>query len=108
MNLGFITYPGYGIPIKDLGTCHAINLCYNFLLTDLLESLHHSPFTIYTMVSYMLSNTHMTDKFLDKEEIEIHDIFSSICKVQKVPHNFFSRIQPNWDINIQPKPLIER
>ena len=24
MNLGFITYPGYGIPIKDLDTYHAL------------------------------------------------------------------------------------
>jgi len=29
-NLGFTTYPGYGIPIRDLDTSHALNLCYNF------------------------------------------------------------------------------
>ena len=64
-NLGFITYPSYGIPIKDLDTNRTLNLSYNFSRTDLLGSLHHSPFTIYTLVSYMLSNTHMIDKFLD-------------------------------------------
>lgn len=60
-NLGFTIYPGYGIHIRDLDTNRALNLCYNFQRTDLLYSLHHSPFTIYTMVSYMLSNTHIID-----------------------------------------------
>ena len=60
------------------------------------------------MVSYMLSNTHMIHKFLDKEEIKIDDIFSDICEVQKGPHNFLPIIQPNWDIDILPKPLIDR
>jgi len=50
----------------------------------------------------------MIDKFLDKEEIEIDDIFSDICEVQKILHNFLLRVQPNWDIDIQRKPLIER
>jgi len=56
----------------------------------------------------MLSNTDMIDKFLDKEEIEIDDIFSNICKVQNISHNFIPRIQPNWDMDIQPKPLLDR
>ena len=33
------------------------------------------------MASYMLSNAHMIDKLVDKEEIEIDDIFSDICEV---------------------------
>jgi len=72
-----------------------------------LESLHHSPFTIYTMVSYMLSNTHIIDQFLDKEEIELDDIFSDICEVQQVSR---SAIQPmtEWQIDIQKKPLLDR
>jgi len=59
--LGFTAYLGFGLPIKDLDTCRALNLYYNFSRTDLLESLQHSPFTVYTMVSYMLSNTHIID-----------------------------------------------
>jgi len=50
----------------------------------------------------------MIDKFLYKEEIEIDDIFFDICEVQNISHNSISRIQPNWDIDIQPKPLIDR
>ena len=80
-NLGFITYPGYGIPLKDLDINRALNLCCNFSRTDLLGSLHHSPFTIYTLVSYMLSNTHMIDKFFNKDEIEIDDIFFDVCEI---------------------------
>ena len=34
------------------------------------------------MVSYMLSDTHIIDQFLEKDEIEIDDIFSDICEVQ--------------------------
>ena len=90
-NLEFTTYPGYGIPIKDLDTNHALNLCFNFVRTDLLDSLHHSPFTIYTMVSYMLSNTHMIDRFLDKEEIRTDDIFSDVCEIRQVSHSFLPR-----------------
>jgi len=60
------------------------------------------------MVSYMLGNAHMSGKFLDKKEIEINDIFSDICEVQNVPHNFLPRIQPNLDIDIPPKYFIGR
>ena len=106
-NLGFTIYPGYGIPIRDLDTSHALNLCYSFQWTDLLESLHHSPFTIYTMVSYMLSNTHMIDKFLDKDEIQIDDIFSDVCEVQNISHSLIPRLQPDFNI-VRQKPLIDR
>ena len=34
------------------------------------------------MVSYMLSNTHLIDKFLDKDEIKIDDIFPDVCEIQ--------------------------
>jgi len=50
----------------------------------------------------------MIDKFLDKEEIEIDNIFSDICEVQNISHNFIPRIQPNWEMDIQPKPLLDR
>jgi len=82
--LGFTVYPGFGLPIKDLDTCRALNLCYDFTRTDLLESLQHAPFTIYIVVSYMLSNTHIIDRFLDKDEIEIEDIFSDVCEIQHI------------------------
>ena len=107
-NIGFTTYLGYGIPIKDLDTNRALNLCYNFSRTDLLESLHHSPFTIYTMVSYMLSNTHIIDQFLDKDEIEIDDIFSDICEVQQVSRSVLPQPTTEWQINVEKKPLFHK
>jgi len=78
--LGFTVYPGFGLPIKDLDTCRALNLGYDFSRADLFENLSHAPFTIYTMVSYMLSNTHLIDRFLDKDEIQIDDIFPMSVK----------------------------
>ena len=72
------TYPSYGTPIDDLDTICALNLCYNFQRTDLLDSLHHSPFTTYTTVSYMLSNTHMVDRFLTKKRLRL-TIFFLMC-----------------------------
>ena len=101
------TYPSYGTPIDDLDTICALNLCYNFQRTDLLDSLHHSPFTTYTTVSYMLSNTHMVDRFLDKEEIKTDDMFSDVCEIQQVSHSFLPRLEPDWEIDIQKKPLID-
>jgi len=82
--LGFTVYPGFGLPIKDLDTCRALNLCYDFTRTDLLESLQHASFTIYTMVSYMLSNTHIIDRFLDKGEIKIEDTLFDVCEIQHI------------------------
>ena len=35
------------------------------------------------MVSYILSNTHMIDKFLDKEDIEIDDLFLMFVKYKR-------------------------
>ena len=102
------TYPSCGIPINDLDTSCALNLCCNFQRTDLLDSLHHSPFTTYTTVSYMLSNTHMVDRFLDKEEIKTDDMFSDVCEIQQVSHSFLPRLEPDWEIDIQKKPLIDR
>jgi len=75
---------------------------------DLLESLHHSPFTIYTMVSYKLSNTHMIYRFLDKDEIKIEDIFSELYEVQNILHSFIPRLQPETNIDLQQKPLLNR
>jgi len=72
-----------------------------------LDSLHHSPFTIYTMESYMLSNTHMIDKLLNKEDIEIDDIFFDVYKIQNVSHSYLSKINPNWEIDIRQNPLLD-
>jgi len=107
-NIGFTTYPGCGIPIKDLDTNRALNLCYNFSRVDLLESLHHSPFTIYSMVSYMLSNTHIIDQFLDKDEIEIDDVFSDIYEVQQVSRPIIPQPTTEWQINKEKKPPVDK
>jgi len=106
--IGFTVYPGFGLPISDLDTCRAINLGYDFPRADLFESLSHAPFTIYTMVSYMLSNTHIIDRFLDKDDIEIDDIFSDVCEVQPVAPHTLPRVEPNQELDIRIKPILDR
>jgi len=76
--------------------------------TDLLESLRHASFTIYTMVSYMLSNTHIIDQFLDKDEIEIEDIFSDVCEIQHISPHTLPRVEPKVDLDIGLKPILTR
>ena len=104
-NLAFTLYPGFGIPIKDLDTSRALNLCYKFDRTDLLESLHQSPFTIYVMVSYTLCNTHIIDRFLDKDYIEINDIFSDACQEEPLARSCMISTSNRWTMDIQSKPL---
>ena len=105
-NLAFTLYPGFSIPIRDLDTCRALNLCYQFSRTDLLENAHHSPFTIYTMVSYMVSNSHIIDRFLDKDFIDINDVFSDVCTAQPITHTSVPSQNQNWTMDIRPKPLL--
>jgi len=104
--LGFTIYPGFGLPIKDLDTCRALNLCYDFSRTDLLENSQHAPFTIYTMVSCMLSNTHIIDRFLDKNEIEIDDIFSDVCEIQHITLRFYHESSPNRSLILNSSPSL--
>jgi len=106
--LGFTIYPGFGLPIKDLDTCCALNLCYDFSRTDLLENSQHAPFTIYTMVSYMLSNTHIIDRFLNKNEIDIDDIFSDVCEIQHITPQTLPRVEPKAKLDIGHKPILSR
>jgi len=106
--LGFTIYPSFGLPIKDLDTYRALNLCYDFSRTDLLENSQHAPFTIYTMVSYMLSNTHIIDRFLDKSEIEIDDIFSDVCEIQHITPQTLPRVEPKVELDIELKPILNR
>jgi len=104
--IGFTVYPGFGLPIKDLDTCHALNLGYDFPRADLFGNLSHAPFTIYTMVSYMLSNTHIIDRFLDTNEIEIDDIFSDICEIQPVAPHTLPQVEPIKELDIRIKPIL--
>ena len=104
--IGFTIYPGFGLPINDLDTCRALNLCYDFSRIDLLDNLSHAPFTIYTMVSYMLSNTHIIDRFLDKNEIEIDDIFSDVCEVQHITPQTLPQVEPKVELDIGLKPIL--
>jgi len=106
--LGFTIYPGFGLPIKDLDTCRALNLCYEFSRIDLLENSQRAPFTIYTMVSYMLSNTHIIDRFLDKNEIEIDDIFSDVCEIQHITSQTLPRVEPKSELDIELNPILRR
>jgi len=52
------------------------------------------------MVSYMLGNTRRIDKFLEKDEIEIDDIFSDVCEIQQISHSCVPRLTPEWEIDI--------
>ena len=60
------------------------------------------------MVSYMLSNTHIIDQFLNKDEIEIDDIFTDICEVQQVSRPVIPQTTTEWQINIEKKPLFSK
>jgi len=60
------------------------------------------------MVSYVLSNTHIIDRFLDKNEIEIEDIFSDVCEVQPVAPHTLPRVEPIRELDIRVEPLLNR
>jgi len=60
------------------------------------------------MVSYMLSNTHIIDRFLDKDEIEIEDIFSDVCEIQHVSPQTLPRVEPKVELDIGLKPILSR
>jgi len=52
------------------------------------------------MVSYLLSNTHIIDRFLDKDEIEIEDIFSDLCEIQHISPQTLPRVEPKVELDI--------
>jgi len=60
------------------------------------------------MVSYMLSNTHIIDRFLDKNEIEIDDIFSDVCEIQLVAPHTLPQVEPIKELDIRIKPILNR
>jgi len=48
----------------------------------------------------------MIDKFFNKEDIEIDDIFYDVCEIQNISHSYLPKINPNWEIDIGQKPLL--
>ena len=40
--------------------------------------------------------------------IEIDNIFSDVCEIQQISHSCVPRLTPEWEIDIQKKPLIDR
>ena len=60
------------------------------------------------MVSYMLSNTHIIDRFLDKNEIEINDILSDVCEIQHITPQTLPRVEPKVELDIELKPILNR
>jgi len=47
----------------------------------------------------MLSNTHIIDRFLDKDEIEIEDIFSDVCEIQQISPQTLPRVEPKVELD---------
>jgi len=103
--LGFIVYPSFGLPISDLDTCRALNLGYDFPRADLLESLSHAPFTIYTMVSYMLSNTHIIDRFLDKMKLKLMISFLMCVKYNQLLLTPYQKWSPSESSTLGSNPF---
>jgi len=60
------------------------------------------------MVSYILSNTHIIDRFLDKDEIEIEDIFSDVWEIQHRAPQTLPRVEPKVELDIGIKPILSR
>ena len=60
------------------------------------------------MVSYMLSNTHIIDQFLGKDEIEIEDIFSDVCEILHISHQTLPGVEPKVELDIGLKPILSR
>lgn len=58
------------------------------------------------MVSYMLSNSHIIDRFLDKEFIDINDVFSDVCTAGPITHTGMNSQNQHWAMDIKPKPLL--
>ena len=55
----------------------------------------------------MLSNTHIIDR-LDKNEIEIDDMFSDVCEVQHITPQTLPRVEPKVELDIGLKPIFNR
>jgi len=56
----------------------------------------------------MLSNTHIIDRFLDKNEIEIDDIFSDVCEIQHIAPQTLLRVEPKVELDIGLKPILNK
>jgi len=56
----------------------------------------------------MWSNTHIIDRFLDKDEIEIEDIFSDVCEIQHISPQNLPRVEPKVEPDIGLKPNLSR
>ena len=56
----------------------------------------------------MLSNTHIIDRFLDKNEIEIDDIFSDVCEVQHITPQTLPQVEPKVELDIGLKSILNR
>ena len=56
----------------------------------------------------MLSNTHIIERFLDKNEIEIDDIFSDVCEVQHITAETLPRVEAKVELDIGLKPILNR
>ena len=55
----------------------------------------------------MLSNTHIIDRFLNKNEIEIDDIFSDVYEVQHITQTL-PRVEPKVELDIGLKPVLNK
>jgi len=56
----------------------------------------------------MLTNTYIIDRFLDKDEIEIEDIFFDVCEIQHVSPQTLPRVEPKVELDIGLKPILSR
>jgi len=56
----------------------------------------------------LLSNTHIIVRFLDKNEIEIDDIFSDVYEIQHITPQTLPRVEPKSELNIGLKPILSR
>jgi len=55
-----------------------------------------------------LSNTHLIDRFLDKDEIKIDDIFSDVCEVQHISPQTLPHVEPKEELDIGLRPILNR
>jgi len=56
----------------------------------------------------MLSNIHIIDRFLDKDKIEIEDIFSDVWEIQHRAPQTLPRAEPKVELDIGIKPILSR
>ena len=56
----------------------------------------------------MLTNTYIIDRFLDKDEIEIEDIFFDVFEIQHISPQTLPRVEPKVELDIGLKPILSR